>query len=178
MAYTEKPLRRVGRYEGIIVNLQVDQVELANGRTSLREVVEHPGGVAILPVDAEGYTYCVRQFRYPIGASLLEAPAGKLERGEDPDRCALRELSEETGIAAATLTPLGRVYTSPGFSQEVLYLYLARDLDFGAAHPDENELLDVERIRLDRLLEMVMSGEVEDAKTVAAVLKATRYLEG
>jgi ADP-ribose pyrophosphatase len=178
MEYTEKPLRRINRYEGIIVNLQVDQVQLSNGRATLREVVEHPGGVTVLPVDENGYTYCVRQFRYPIGASLLEAPAGKLERGEDHRLAAARELSEETGITAAEFIYLGKIFTSPGFSQEALHIYLARGLDFGSAHPDENELLDVERIHLDRLLEMVMAGKIEDAKTVVAVLKAKQYLEG
>ena len=178
MEYSETPLRRINRYEGIIVNLQVDQVRLSNGRTTLREVVEHPGGVTVLPVDADGYAYCVRQFRYPIGGPLLEAPAGKLESGEDHRVCAARELSEETGITASQLIYLGRIYTSPGFSQESLHVYLAQGLAFGSAHPDENELLEVERIHLDRLTDMVMSGEIEDAKTVVAVLKARRYLEG
>ena len=172
MDYTEKTLRRVNRYQGIIVDVSVDQVELPDGSVSFREVVDHPGGVAILPVDEQGQAWCVRQYRYPFQTHLLEIPAGKLERGEDPQACAIRELGEETGFQAGRLLPLGRVYTSPGFSQEVLHLYLALDLRAGPAHPDRGELLDVVSLPFHRLLDQVMAGEVQDGKTVAAVLKA------
>ena len=176
MDYTEKKLRRINRYEGIIVNLEVDKVQLANGRETMREVVEHPGGVCVLPVDGEGNTYCVRQFRYPMQKHLLEAPAGKREAGEDPLVCAVRELSEETGFEAGQLIPLGAYYTSPGYSTELLYLYLALNLRRGEAHPDEGEFLDLERMPYTELLAMVERGEIADGKTAIAVLQARRYV--
>lgn len=178
MDYTEKKIRRVNSYSGIIVDVTVDQVELYGGAHSMREVVEHPGGVCILPLFDDGSVMCVRQFRYPFHEHLLELPAGKLEKGEDPYDCAVRELGEETGITAEKLIPLGKMYCSPGYCHEVLYLYLARGLVQGQAHPDHNEFLDVENIQFDRLVGMVMSGEITDAKTALAVLKTKILLEG
>ncbi|MGI5935847.1 MAG: NUDIX hydrolase [Oscillospiraceae bacterium] len=177
MDYTEKRLRSINRYEGIIINVQVDQIQLCSGNTTIREVVEHPGGVAVIPVDDEGYVYCVRQYRYPFKEHLLEVPAGKLEGCEDHRECAARELSEETGITAGKLTYLGEIYTSPGFSREILHLYLATDLTFGEAHPDPNEYMDVVKIGLNELVKMVMSGEIKDAKSIAAILKTKVLLE-
>ncbi len=116
-----------------------------------REVVEHPGGVGILPLDDNGVCYMVRQFRYPFSRQLLEIPAGKLEYGEDPLACAVRELGEETGFTADELIPLGKCLTSPGFSSEVLHLYLARGLHAGRAHLDEDEFLNVEKHPLAEL---------------------------
>ena len=107
MDYTEKKLRRLNTYEGIIINVGLDRVSLPDGSEAFREIVEHPGGACILPVDGEGNAYCVRQYRYPIGEHLLEAPAGKLERGADPLVCAVRELGEETGFTAGRIVPLG-----------------------------------------------------------------------
>lgn len=176
MELQEKKLRQVNSYSGIIVDVTLDQIELANGRQAFREVVHHPGGVTILPLDDEGYVCCVRQYRYPYGEVLLELPAGKLERGEDPFECAKRELSEETGFSADRWESLGCIYTSPGYSSETLYLYLARSLHAGKAHPDEGEFLAVERIKLTELLELVMDGRIRDGKTAAAVLKAARLL--
>ena len=129
MDYTEKKLRRLNTYEGIIINVGLDRVSLPDGSEAFREIVEHPGGACILPVDGEGNAYCVRQYRYPIGEHLLEAPAGKLERGEDPLVCAVRELGEETGFTAGRIVPLGAYHSSPGFSSERLYLYLASNAD-------------------------------------------------
>ena len=177
MDYTEKKLRQINRYEGIIVDVTVDRVELADGKTTFREVVHHPGGVVVLPVDKKGVACCVRQYRYPFGEHLLEGPAGKLEKGEDPALAAVRELSEETGLTAGRMLSLGHIYTSPGFSSEKLYLYLALDLTQGEAHPDEGELLDVERLPLSRLSDMVLSGEITDGKSAALILKAKALLE-
>lgn len=176
MDYTETLVRHLNGYNGLIINTTLDRVSLQNGEDTLREVVEHPGGVTVIPIDEEGYVYCVRQFRYPIGEHLLEVPAGKLEDGEEPMECAARELSEETGIAAAEYTFLGKLYPSPGFCREVLYIYMARKLDFGTPHPDHNEFLDIEKIHLDDLYKMAMENEIEDAKTVIAVLKAMNIL--
>jgi ADP-ribose pyrophosphatase len=169
MDYTEKKLRRVNRYEGIIVNVELDQIELPGGNKAFREVVKHPGGVCILPVDSDGNAWCVRQYRYVHGQHLLEMPAGKLEWGEEPGACAVRELSEETGFTAGRLIPLGAILTSPGFSSETLYLYLALDLQAGEAHPDENEFLDVLKVPFAQLVEQVMDGSLTDGKTVTAV---------
>ena len=163
-------------YEGVIVNVRMDQARLVDGRVTRREVVEHPGGVCVLPVDGEGNALCVRQYRYPMGEHLLEAPAGKLEWGEEPLACAVRELSEETGCTAGRLIPLGKYYTSPGYSTECLHLYLALDLERGEAHLDEGEFLDVVRMPLSQLYDMTARGEIRDGKTAIAVLQAWRIL--
>lgn len=178
MDYTEKRVRRVNRYEGVVVNVTMDIARLPDGRTTLREVVEHPGGVCILPVDETGTAWCVRQYRYPMGEHLLEAPAGKLERGEDPLACAVRELGEETGFTAGRMIPLGIYCTSPGFSTERLHLYLALDLVRGEAHLDEGEFLDLVKLPFTELADRVRRGEISDGKTVIAVLQAERYLGG
>lgn len=164
-------------YQGKIVTLKVDQVRLPNGEPAGREVVEHPGGVAILAVFEDGTVPIVRQFRYPFRKVVTELPAGKLEKGEDPRPAALRELEEEVGVTCGELTYLGCLYSSPGFSTEVLHMYLARDLRQGACHPDEDEFLEVERVPFQQLAEQVLSGEITDAKTVALVLK-TKLLLG
>ena len=175
--YFEKRLDGEVKYTGVIVNVRLDRAELDNGAVVRREVVEHPGGVTILPVDREGNCYMVRQFRYPIGHMMLEAPAGKLEYGEDHRISAVRELSEETGLSADELIYMGSMCTSPGISTEVLHLYLALGLHKGESHPDENELLNVEKIPLSELSDMVMRGEIEDAKTALIVLKTEKYLK-
>ncbi len=172
MDYTEQKVRRINRYEGVVVNVTMDVARLSDGKTTLREVVEHPGGVCILPVDETGTAWCVRQYRYPMGEHLLEAPAGKLERGEDPLACAVRELSEETGFTAAEYVNLGRLYPSPGYCHETLYIYMATGLTRGQAHLDKGEFLDVEKHSLDELYDMVMRNELPDAKTAMAVVKA------
>lgn len=165
------------KYSGVIVKVRLDKAQLHTGAEVKREVVEHPGGVTILPVDAEGNCYMVRQFRYPFGRMMLEAPAGKLEYGEDPGECAARELSEETGFKADELVYLGAMCTSPGFSTEVLHIYLALGLHAGQSHPDQDEYLNVEKHSLSDLSRMVMSGQIDDGKTIVAVLKAEKYLE-
>lgn len=176
MQCIEKRLDGEVVYEGLIVKVRMDHAELENGKVVRREVVEHPGGVGILPVDDEGNCYMVRQFRYPFSRQLLEIPAGKLEYGEEPYGAAVRELSEETGFQADEMISLGACLTSPGFSGEVLHLYLARGLHAGKAHLDEDEFLNVEKHSLASLVESVMRGEIEDAKTVIAVLKAHALL--
>lgn len=176
MELKEKRIDGELKYHGIIVDVCVDRAELADGRIAKREVVKHPGGVTILPVDEEGNCFMVRQYRYPAERVMLEAPAGKLEYGEDHKICAVRELSEETGLTADELLYMGAFYTSPGFSTEKLHIYLALGLHAGQSHPDDGEFLNVEKIKLSELVKMVMDGKIEDAKTVAAILKAERYL--
>ena len=176
MSY-EKTIEKNTVYEGVIVNVRRDKAELVNGKVVGREVVEHPGGVTVIPVEPDGTVWCVRQFRYPFGREMLEVPAGKLERGEDPFDCAVRELSEETGLTADEFVYLGPCCTSPGFSTEVLHIYIALGLHQGAMHLDPDEFLNVEKYGLEELTDRVMSGEIDDAKTIIAVLKAKRYLE-
>ena len=177
MDLTERTLESRTVYEGVIVRVKLDEVQLPNGKEARREVVEHPGGVAILALDREDNVAVVRQYRYPFHRVLLELPAGKLEPGEDPRVCGVRELEEEVGLTADEFIYLGGLYLSPGYSNEVLHLYLARGLRQGACHLDEDEFLEGERIPFARLVDMVMADEIHDAKTVAAVLKTKVYLE-
>ena len=176
MELMEKTVERHVLFEGAIVTLRRDKAQLINGQVVSREVVEHPGGVAILPLYRDGTVSIVRQFRYPFRQVVTELPAGKLERGEDHRPAALRELEEEVGVRAGELIYLGYLYTSPGFSTEVLHMYLARDLEPGVCHPDDDEFLECERIAFDQQVEQVVSGVICDAKTVALVLKAKAYL--
>lgn len=177
MDYFEQRIDRDDKYHGIIVDVHLDNVRLSDGSKARREVVEHPGGVTILPVDEASNCYMVRQFRYPAGHMMLEAPAGKLEYGEDHRECAVRELSEETGFTADELIYLGGFYTSPGFSSELLHVYLALGLHAGESHLDEGEFLNVEKHSLQALEQMIMNNEIEDAKTIIAVLKAEKVLK-
>ena len=171
MDYTEKIQRHVNDYRGIIVDVSVDTVKVSNGNTTLREVVHHPGGVCVAALDENNNLYMVRQYRFPVQRHLIELPAGKLEPGEEPFPAAVRELSEETGLTAGKWTDLGFIYTSPGFSTERLYLYLAEELRQGEAHPDENEFLDTLLCPLAEVKAAVLRGDYADAKTVAGVLK-------
>lgn len=165
-------------FQGKIVELLVDQVRLPNGKQAAREVVRHPGGVTVLPLDETGNVTLVRQYRYPIGQELLELPAGKLDsRTEAHADAAARELSEETGLRAQEWTYLGSMLASAGFCDEELHLYLARGLIQEEQHPDEDEFLNVVTMSFDELARRVMEGEIRDAKTVAAVLK-TKVLLG
>ncbi len=177
MEYFEKQIESERVYTGKIVNVRRDIAELHNGTRVRREVVDHPGGVGIIPVDSDGKIIAVRQFRYPFMEELLEIPAGKLEPGEDPLECAVRELSEETGYSAGRFVSLGSVYPSPGFCSEILYLYLATDLVPGRAHPDENEFLNVDKISFEEFEAQIYSDRVRDAKTIAGVFRAKKYLE-
>ena len=177
MRLEEETLGTISCYHGVVVNTRLDRARLPDGSLALREVVEHPGGVAVLPLEADGTVWCVRQFRYPFSETLLEIPAGKLEPGEDPESAARRELSEETGLESDDLLYLGRHYCSPGYNSEVLHIYLARRLRHGRAHPDAGEFLAVEKHTLSELTDLALSGALPDTKTVVAVLKARLITE-
>lgn len=175
MDLTESPTSSKTFYEGHIVRVRLDQVRLANGQSGLREVVEHPGAAAIVTVDDNGNTTLVRQFRYPIHRALWEIPAGKLEPGEEPLACARRELYEETGLQANKWEPLGAFYSSPGFCDEIIHLYLARGLSRGNLSPSDQEIAEVTQVPLSRTLEMIRNGEIVDAKTIIGCLIALQY---
>ena len=177
MEFFEKQVETETVYEGLIVNVRRDIAELQNGNRASREVVEHPGGVGIVPLTSDNKIIMVRQYRYPMEEEVVEIPAGKLDAGEDPFECAKRELSEETGCTAGEYVNLGKIYPSPGFCRETLYLYLALDLKRGEMHLDENELLSVEEIDIDILINMLMENRLHDAKTVVGILKAKEYLK-
>ncbi|MBQ2718795.1 MAG: NUDIX hydrolase [Clostridia bacterium] len=171
-ALREEPLRSELIYDGKIVHLYRDDVRLPNGEEALREVIRHVGAVCVVPLTDAGEVVCVCQYRYPHAKVLLEIPAGKLDfKEEDRPSAALRELREETGAVAGKLTPLGHLYTTPAFVQEVIDMYLAEELTFGERDLDEDEFLDVVRIPLDQLVDDILAGLVPDAKTQAAVLK-------
>jgi len=176
MKFYEKQLTTMTPYEGIVVNVRVDEVELLNGRKSRREVVEHPGGVCVVAVTADNKVLMVRQYRYTMEEEMLEIPAGKLEAGENSFDCALRELSEETGYTAKKWIDLGVIYPSAGVYREKLYQYLALDLHPGEMHPDENELLSVEEIDIEVLIKEIYANEMKDAKSIIGILKAKAYL--
>ena len=167
-------------FDGVVVHLERDRVRLPNGNTSVREVIRHVGAVCIIPVFENGDVIVERQFRYPHDKVLLEIPAGKLDsKAEDPLAAAKREFFEETGYVAERYTLLGELYTTPAFVDEVIRMYLAEGLSMadGKQHLDEDEFLSVERIHIDTLCEMVMRGEIPDAKTQIAVLKAKRIFD-
>ena len=153
MTSFEKTLESKTVYDGKIIRVKLDRIELENGAVHPREVVEHNGAVCIVAMDGEQNVILVSQYRYPVRQELLEIPAGKLEAGEEPLSAAIRELEEETGCRAGQMIPLGSFFSSPGFCNERLHLYLAQDLTEGQAHPDEDEFLNVSRVPLPELLD-------------------------
>lgn len=176
MRLEEKTLSSEQKFDGRIVKLFVDQVELENGETATREVIKHPGGVCILPLDEENNVLMVRQFRYPPQKILLEIPAGKMEFGEDHRACGLRELKEETGCTCDEFIYLGNLIPTPAYDNEVIHMYLARGLHGGDQNLDEDEFLEIEKIPLERAVKMVMNNEIADAKTQIALLKVQKML--
>lgn len=159
-------------YKGRILNLRVDRVKLPDGREAVREVVEHAGAVAVVALDGEDHVYLVRQYRYPVQKELLEIPAGILKEGETPLAGARRELAEETGIRALCWEYLFSIYSSPGFTDEQLHLFVARDLQFFGQELDEDEFIKVVKVPFGEIPEMIKRGEIADAKSVAGLLAA------
>ena len=177
MLHFEKTLSSKEIFDGKVIRVCHDNVLLENGETALREVVYHNGGVCVLPLTDSGEVIFVKQFRYPYKEEVLELPAGKLNRGEDPFESAVRELKEETGAEAKKYTPLGRLYPSPGYCGEIITMYLAEDLSFGEQSLDDDEFLDTVKIPFEKAVEMVLAGEIPDAKTQTALLKAKLMLK-
>ena len=177
MNLEERQLSFDYKFKGRIINLRVDEALLPNGATATREVVEHNGGICVVPITENGEVLMVEQYRYPYGEVILEIPAGKRDGNEEPLEGGKRELREETGAVAENYTFLGELYPTPGYCGEVIYMYLATGLSFGETDPDEDEFLNVKKIPLEKAVDMIMKGEIKDAKTQTAILKVERMLK-
>lgn len=166
MKLTEKTVSSEIKYTGKIINVRLDDVVISDGKECFREVVEHPGGVVIVPVTDDGKIVLIKQWRHPVGVELIELPAGKLDKNEDPFLAAKRELEEETGYQADSWESLGYIYTTPGFSDEKLYLYKATDLKLHQTNFDFGEIIEPYIIDINEAREMIKSGKIVDAKTI------------
>ena len=176
MEIFEKTVEKNYVYKGRIINVRCDKAELHNGNPCTREVVEHNGGVCIAPITENKELIFVRQFRYPYMEMVLELPAGKLELGEDPFEAGKRELEEETGTVAEKYYNLGKFYPTPGYCGEIIYLYAASDLKATAMNPDEDEFLEVEKISIDKAVEMVLNNEIPDGKTQTLIMRVAEMI--
>ncbi len=172
MNLNEKQLESEYIYKGKVISLRRDTAMLPDGNTAVREVVEHNGGVCVAALTESNEIIFVRQFRYPYFETVLEIPAGKRDSAdEDPLECGKRELREETGAEAENFIFLGQLYPSPGYCGEIIWMYAATGLTFGETHLDSDEFLNSEKIPMEKAMEMILNGEIKDAKTQAAVLK-------
>lgn len=177
MDFFEKTLSTKDIFKGKVFSVHVDDIELPDGSRSFREIVEHSGGVCVAAVTDEDELFFVRQFRYPYKKVLLELPAGKLEKGEDPLDAGKRELQEECGVVAEEFVSMGTVYPTVAYCSEIIYLYAAKNLSLTKQNLDEGEFLGVEKIKISDAVKMVMDGEISDSKTVALILKVARLKE-
>lgn len=177
MEYYEKTLKTDDIYKGNIIKVQHLTVSLPNGKEATRDIVLHPGASVVIPINENGELYMVKQFRKPLDLTTLELPAGKLDSaGEDPKVCAERELMEETGLRAEKIEHLISIHTTPGFCNEVIHMYTATGLTQGEACTDEDEFLDVEKIHVSKLVNMILEHKITDAKTIIGVLLAERLI--
>ena len=176
VAAEEPTLASATPYQGDLIKVRLDTVSLPNGQEITREIVEHPSSVCVVPVEADGNVLLVRQYRKAVESFLLEAPAGKMESGEDPHATALRELQEEIGHTAGQLEPLGSFYVAPGWCSQMIHAYLARDLLSARLDADEDEFIEVVRTPLAGISALIADGTIRDAKSVASLLLAMRVL--
>ena len=177
MELFEKMLESELIFDGKVVHLYKDKIELPNGNTSVREYVKHLGAVCIIPITNENEVLLVKQYRYAVGEVLTEIPAGKLDyAGEDPLSAAIRELSEETGAVAKNIIPLGIYYGSPAIMGEKIHMYLATGLSFKTQHLDDDEFLDVIKMPLEEAVNRVLDGTLRDGKTQSAILRAAAMI--
>jgi len=165
-------------FRGRVVALSLDTVRLPNGNTCELEIIRHPGAAAVVPVDADGSAVLVRQYRHAADGWLLEVPAGKLDGGEAPEACAVREVEEETGYRAGTLTALGWIWTTPGFTDERIWLFLATELTETRSSLQPDEALEVVRMPFEEAVQLALAGEIKDAKSVCALVRAARVRRG
>ncbi|WP_062046495.1 NUDIX hydrolase [Bacillus sp. JCM 19034] len=165
----EKTIKTTEIFKGKIIDLQIEEVELPDGRLSTREVVKHPGAVAVVPIKEDGKLVLVRQYRKALQKTIIEIPAGKLEANENPKFAAMRELEEETGYKTDSLTFIGSFYTSPGFADELIHLYLTSHLEVGQSHTDDDEFIDVLEVTLDEAEKLIEEQQIHDAKTMYAI---------
>ncbi len=178
MQHTEKQLESQRIYDGKVVKLRVDTVEMPSGRTAKREVLEHRGAVCVLPVMPDGQIAMIKQWRTAAQEILWEIPAGGLEIDEAPETCAARELIEEIGYKAGKLTLIYQAYLAPGYSSDMMWAYLGEDLTLVGAQPEEDENIELVILPFEDLLPLIDSGEIRDAKTVAALLALYRLRQG
>ena len=174
--HTEKMINSEFKYDGCVIKVYFDTVEVEDGSRATRDVVRHKGASCVAPVTDNGELIFVRQFRYPYGELVLELPAGKLEKGEPDYEAGERELEEETGMVAGEYHKLGVMYPSPGYCGEVIHLYAAWNLSETQVHPDDDEFLELEKIPLEKAVEMVMNGELPDGKTQVLVLRVAEMV--
>lgn len=168
MELTEKTVSSQTIYSGRIINVELHDVLLPNGKNAKREIVRHSEAVAVLAVDEDNNVYLVEQFRKPIDSPILEIPAGHVEKGEDPKETAIRELQEEIGMSAGKMTLINKYYTSPGFTDELIYFFLAENLTESRLSADDDEFINVKKIPFDRFLQMVKDNTVTDVKAILA----------
>lgn len=177
--FYEKPLTSQCIFDGKIIHVYKDDIELPNGKPAFRELIRHVGGACIIPITDKGEVICVRQYRYPYARMIVEIPAGKLDsKNEDHRTAALRELREETGCTCKKLTYMGQMYGSPAILDEVIYMYMAEGLEYGELDLDDDEFVEVIKIPLDQMYRMVLDNEILDAKTQIAVMKAYAMKNG
>ena len=176
MPHYEKTIKSEDKFVGRVIHVRLDRVELEDGSEANREVVAHPGGVAVAALTGDNELLFVRQFRYPYKEVLLELPAGKLEKGMNPLENGKRELLEETGAVGRGYMTLGKLYPSPGYCGEIIHLYFCRVDHYDEQRLDEGEFLDVVKIPLEKAVNMVLRGELPDAKTQTAVLKTAMLM--
>ncbi|MHB9129567.1 MAG: NUDIX domain-containing protein [Armatimonadota bacterium] len=174
----EETLNSEIAFQGRLLTVRVDTVRMPDGTVSTREIVVHPGAVAMVPVLDADHVLLVRQWRAAAGRALLEIPAGTLSPGEEPTACAQRELMEEVGYRPRSLTPLYTTYLAPGYSSEQLHVYLAEDLVPEFRDHDEDEALDVVSLTWSELEDLLFTGQIADSKTLAGVLLAQKMLQG
>lgn len=177
MIYEEKTVARKHIYTGNIIEIESLDVALPNGKQANRDIVRHPGASVIIPVNEAGELYLVKQFRKPIEKTSLEIPAGKLDNGENPEICAVRELKEETGLTAENMKYIISIHSTPGFSDEILHMFLATGLKEGESNADEDEFISTRKIHIKKLMEMVLNNEITDAKTIIGILLADKIIK-
>lgn len=177
MELYEKTLNSKTIFDGRVIHITLDEIELPNGHRSSREVVGHPGGVCVAALNEDNELYFVKQYRYPYHEVVLELPAGKLEKNSTPLENGIRELKEEVGATGKDYKFLGELYPSPGYTAEIIYLYFCRIDSIGKDCPDEDEFLNIETIHIDKAVEMVLNNEIKDSKTQTAVLKTAMLIK-